>query len=138
MNIKEVAELFDLTTATIRYWEDTAIIPPIRRNSSGYRDFSTGNLNWIYLVKSLRRAGVTIESLQQFAALAQEPRTPEQQAAQKAVLHHQLTEVENSLSALTETRDLLRYKIDSYDDHVAKFVSGEWDEDTSEELWKKD
>ncbi|MQW23277.1 MULTISPECIES: MerR family transcriptional regulator [unclassified Lactococcus] len=137
MNIKEVSELFDLSPATIRYYEEAKIIPPITRNLSGYRSFTDRDLNWIYLVKSLRRANVSIESLKTFASYGTKERTPENQMAQKEILAKQLQEVEDQLEEATLTRDLLKFKLDTYDDHIAKFVSGEWDDNHVEKLWEK-
>lgn len=71
MNIKKVADMFDLTIDTLRYYERVGVIPPVPRNSSGYRDYSTNDLNWVYLAKSLRNAGLSVESLIEFAQLAQ-------------------------------------------------------------------
>jgi hypothetical protein len=38
MKIKEAAEMFELTIDTLRYYERIEIIPPIKRDSSGYRE----------------------------------------------------------------------------------------------------
>lgn len=137
MNIKEVSELFDLSPATIRYYEEAKIIPPIIRNISGYRSFTDRDLNWIYLVKSLRRVNVSIESLKTFASYGTKERTPKNQMAPKEILAKQLQEVEDQLEEAMLTRDLLKFKLDTYDDHIAKFVSGEWDDNHVEKLWEK-
>lgn len=134
MNSKEAAEMFGLTTDTIRYYERVGVIPPIERDKNGYRVYTTRDLNWIYLAKSLRHAGVSIESLIEFATLAQLEGNVEQ--AQKQILQDQLQEINEKLGEMTKTRDLLQYKIDTYDEHIAKFKSGEITTDNLEELWK--
>ncbi len=63
MNIKKAAEMFALSTDTLRYYERVGVIPPVHRNSSGYREYNTNDLNWIYLAKNLRNAGLSVESL---------------------------------------------------------------------------
>lgn len=135
MNIKETADMFGLTVDTIRYYEKIKVIPPITRDKRGYRTFTKRDLNWIFLVKSLRNAGVSIESLIEFAALSQ--LNGEERLAQKDILRKQLDELDEKLAALQKTRDLLAYKIDTYDDHIAKFNNGEVSEEKIEELWKK-
>lgn len=134
MNSKEAAEMFDLTTDTVRYYERVGVIPPIKRDKNGYRVFTARDLNWIYLAKSLRQAGVSIESLIEFATLSQLGGNVED--AQKQILHDQLQEITDKLEKMTKTRDLLQYKIDTYDEHIAKFKSGEVTSDNVEELWK--
>ncbi|MEG0628522.1 MAG: MerR family DNA-binding transcriptional regulator, partial [Enterococcus sp.] len=41
MNIKKAAEMFDLTPDTLRYYERVGVIPPVHRNESGYREYTT-------------------------------------------------------------------------------------------------
>ncbi|MEI5994285.1 MerR family transcriptional regulator [Candidatus Enterococcus mansonii] len=134
MNSKEAAEMFGLTTDTVRYYERVGVIPPIKRDKNGYRVYTTRDLNWIYLAKSLRHAGVSIESLIEFATLSQLGGDVEQ--AQKQILQDQLQEITGKLEEMTKTRDLLQYKIDTYDEHIAKFKSGEVTSENVEELWK--
>lgn len=134
MNSKQVAEMFDLTTDTIRYYERVGVIPAIKRDKNGYRVYTKRDLNWIFLAKSLRRAGVSIESLIEFATLAQLDGNVEE--AQKQILKDQLQEIEKKLLEMAKTKELLQYKIETYDDHIAKFKTGELTDDTVEELWQ--
>ncbi|MGX7263442.1 MerR family transcriptional regulator [Enterococcus crotali] len=134
MNSKEAAEMFGLTTDTVRYYERVGVIPPIKRDKNGYRIYTTRDLNWIYLAKSLRHAGVSIESLIEFATLSQLGGNVEN--AQKQILQDQLQEITGKLEEMTKTRDLLQYKIDTYDEHIAKFKSGELTSENVEELWR--
>lgn len=138
MNIKQAAEMFGLTVDTLRYYERVGVIPPVHRNESGYRDYKTSNLNWVYLVKSLRNAGVSVESLIEFATLAQLRETENVEAAQKQVLIDQLKELDEKLAEMKQVRDLLVYKIDTYDSHIAQFKTGELTADNIEKLWERD
>ena len=134
MNSKEVAQLFDLPIDTIRYYERVGVIPPITRDKNGYRIYAKRDLNWIFLAKSLRKAGLSIESLIEFATLAQS-KEGHVRAAQKQILQDQLTEINAKLEEMVRARDLLEYKIETFDDHVAKINAGEMNDDEVEELW---
>lgn len=133
MNIKEVADMFDLTVDTIRYYERIGVIPPITCGEKGYRVFTKRDLNWVFLVKNLRKAGLSIESLVEFATLSQ--LEGDERLAQKDILREQLKELDVKLEEMHKTRDLLAYKIDTYDEHIAKFNAGEMTEDNIDELW---
>ena len=133
MKSKKVAEMIGLSTDTLRYYEREGVIPPINRDENGYRNYTTGDLNWVFLAKSLRRAGLSVESIIEFATLAQ--MDGDVTKAQKQLLQDQLQEIEEKLKEMNEVRDLLQYKIDTYDEHLAQFQSGELTEDTVEELW---
>ncbi|EDO1120965.1 MerR family transcriptional regulator [Listeria monocytogenes] len=138
MNIKQAADMFGLTVDTLRYYERVGVIPPVHRNESGYRDYKTSDLNWVYLVKNLRNAGLSVESLIEFATLAQLRETQNVEAAQKQVLVDQLKELDEKLAEMKKVRELLLYKIDSYDSHIAQFKAGELKADNVEKLWERD
>ncbi|MBO0424896.1 MULTISPECIES: MerR family transcriptional regulator [unclassified Enterococcus] len=137
MNIKKAAEMFDLSVDTLRYYERVGVIPPVQRNESGYRVYTTNYLNWIYLAKHLRNAGLSIESLIEFAQLAQVRESQNVETAQKQILADQLEELEKKLAAMQEVRDLLIYKIETYDEHIAKFRAGNMPPDKVEKLWER-
>lgn len=137
MNIKKAAEMFDLSIDTLRYYERVGVIPPVHRNTSGYRDYTTNDLNWIYLAKSLRHAGLSVESLIEFAQLAQLRETENVEEAQKQILSDQLEELDKKIAELHEVRELLVYKIETYDEHIAKFKAGEMGPDKVEKLWER-
>lgn len=136
MNIKQAAEMFDLTVDTLRYYERVGVIPPVSRNKSGYRDYTNRDLNWVYLVKRLREAGLSVESLIEFATLAQLREKEDVEEAQKQILRDQLQEIEEKLVEMNKVRDLLAYKIETYDEHIAKFKTGEMNDDNVDKLWE--
>ena len=136
MNSKQVAELFNLSIDTLRYYERIGVIPPVTRDKNGYRNYQTNDLNWIFLAKSLRSAGLSIESLIEFATLAKNSEFQDIADKQKQILITQLDEVDKNINEMKKTRALLQYKIDTYDDHIAKFKSGEWTEENVEKLWE--
>ena len=137
MNIKKAADMFELTVDTLRYYERVGVIPPVHRNNSNYRDYTTNDLNWIYLVKNLRKAGLSIESLIEFSMLAQLREKQNVEEAQKRVLGDQLQQLDNKIAEMSEVRDLLEYKINTYDEHIRKFKAGEVDPENIEKLWER-
>ncbi|KWX71452.1 MerR family transcriptional regulator [Paenibacillus jilunlii] len=69
MNITQVAKLFDLSAATLRYYESIGLFPPINRNKSGVRDYNEEDIKWIDFVKCMRESGLTIEALIEYKSL---------------------------------------------------------------------
>ncbi|MCG7338842.1 MerR family transcriptional regulator [Staphylococcus sp. ACRSN] len=137
MKTKEVVKLMEISQDTLRYYEKVGVIPPVTRDKNGYRDYKDNDLNWVYLVKHLRRAGVSIESLVEFCRLGQLPKDQYIQNQQKQVLNNQLDELNEKLETVLNARDLLQYKIENYDNHIAKIEAGEVDEENIERLWEK-
>ncbi|EAC4064882.1 MerR family transcriptional regulator [Listeria monocytogenes] len=137
MNIKKAAEMFDLSVDTLRYYERVGVIPPVHRNKSGYREYSTNDLNWIYLAKNLRNAGLSVESLIEFTNLAQLRGKQDVEESQKQILFDQLEELDQKITEIQEVRELLLYKIETYDEHIAKFKTGELSTEKVEKLWER-
>lgn len=133
MNRKEVSEIIGLSADTLRYYERIGVIPPIKRDKNGYRAYRPNDLNWLFLTKCLRNAGLSIEALIEFSKLNQQG---ENEPAQKAILEDQLEVLNQKMAEMKRTRDLLQHKIDTFEDHTAKFKTGEMDVDHVEELWK--
>ena len=128
--------MFDLSVDTLRYYERVGAIPPAQRNKSGYRDYTTKDLNWIYLVKNLRNAGLSIKSLIEFAHQSQLRESQNVETAQKQILSKQLKEIDQKIVKMQKARDLLLYKIKTYDEHLAKFKTGA--SDKVEKLWERE
>ena len=45
-------------------------------------------------------------------------------------------EIDEKIDEINKTRELLQYKIDTYDEHIALFEAGKLSDDQVEELWK--
>lgn len=92
MNIAQVSEKFDITKETLRYWERSGLLPTIPRNESGYRDYEEHELNWIFFIQAMRKAGVSIEALVEFVELYR--LKTDTRAAQKQLLVEQRDKLE--------------------------------------------
>lgn len=137
MKTKEVVELMEVSQDTLRYYEKVGVIPRVSRDKNGYRLYNDNDLNWIYLAKHLRRAGVSIDSLVDFCRLGQKPKNENVQNQQKQILNSQLAELNETLEKVMNARDLLQYKIDNYDNHIAKINSGNQNDEQTEKLWER-
>lgn len=136
MNSKKVADMFGLSVDTLRYYERIGVIPPVNRDENGYRNYQTHDLNWVFLAKSLRSAGLPIESLIEFTALAGLSGTQNVAEAQKLILNNQLQEMDKKMAEMKKIRAILQYKVDTYDEHLDKFKSGELTLENVEKLWE--
>ena len=84
MTIAEVSKKYDISSDTLRYYERVGLIPPVPRTSGGIRDYDEASCGWIELMKCLRAAGVQIEALVEYTALAQQG--DDTQAQRKMIL----------------------------------------------------
>ena len=116
MTITEISQRFGITTDTIRYYERIKLIPPIKRNSNGIRNFTEEDCNWVYFIKQLRSAGISIETLVEYVSLFQEGISTV--GARKELLIEQLRIVENRMKEIQETYERLKLKVDGYEERI--------------------
>ena len=68
--IREAAGKTGLSQTTVRYYERTGLVPPVRRDRSGYRRYTEDDLEWLIFVTRLRATGMPIASIATFVELA--------------------------------------------------------------------
>ncbi|AVL00056.1 MerR family transcriptional regulator [Pediococcus inopinatus] len=119
MNINGVSKKFELTKDTLRYWERLGLLPEIKRNESGYREYSEHDMNWVFYIKALRKAGMSIEALIEFVKLYREGSQTEQ--TRKSLLMDQRQELKEKRAEIDKTIKYLDYKIVNFEDHTLNY-----------------
>ncbi|MGM0168435.1 hypothetical protein IGI39_004190 [Enterococcus sp. AZ135] len=113
MNISEVALQFEMTPATIRYYEKQGLIPPITRNASGVREFQEEDLNWVEFIKRMRDSGLSIDSLAKYSELYQQGDAT--LVARKQILIDEYQKLLKKQQMINETVERLEKKLENYD-----------------------
>ncbi|MBO0459479.1 MerR family transcriptional regulator [Enterococcus hulanensis] len=113
MNISEVAAKFEMTPATIRYYEKQGLMPPITRNASGVRDFQEEDLNWVEFIKCMRDSGLSIDSLAQYSKLYQQGDST--LIERKKILIDEYQKLLEKQRLINGTVARLETKLDNYD-----------------------
>lgn len=115
MKIAQAAKQVELSAATLRYYESIGLIPPVKRDESGIRDYDEDDVNWIQFIKCMRNAGLSIEALIEYTALfiegadhTIEPR--------KNILINERKRLTEKQREIDETIKRLNRKIEDYED----------------------
>lgn len=112
MRIAEVAQQFDITPDTLRYYERIGLLPRIKRTASGVRDYSEADCGRIEFIKCMRGANVSIEALQEYMRLLDEGDATI--AERKAILEEQRNIAQARIAEMQAGLDRLNHKIDNY------------------------
>lgn len=116
MTIAEVVEKCGLSADTLRYYERVGLIPPIKRDKSGNRDYTEDDCRWIEFVKCMRKAGLPIEVLIEYVSLfLQGDETLE---ARKKLLIEQRNQLAARIENMQRTLERLDYKIERYEQRI--------------------
>ena len=114
--MKEVTEKTNLTADTIRYYEKIGIIPPILRKENGLRDFQAYDLEWLFFIKQLRAAGLSIETLQSYKNLVLEG---DETIAERIELLSKTSDfIAEKQAELAKAQEMLKVKINFYQEKV--------------------
>lgn len=118
MTISEVSKKYDITADTLRYYERIGLIPPVPRNKRGIRDYDELSLSWIKLMKCMRKSGVQIEALIEYAALFKQGDATLD--ARKNLLIEQRSRLLERMEDMQAALEKLNGKIDMYEQGLMK------------------
>jgi len=116
LNIKEASSTTGVSADTIRYYERIGLIMPIER-VNGIRKFNERNINQINFAKTMREAGLSIETLKDYVTLVFED-DPTTIPARKNLLGEAINTLNEKVKEVVDARDYLQWKIDNYDSHM--------------------
>lgn len=118
MNIKKVSEQTGISADTIRYYERIGLLPRIKRNKSGVRDFSDQDIATLEFIRCFRKAGMSVESLIEYISLVEEGEGTEK--ARMALLEEQRDKLAERIAELQSAHDRLNHKIENYQNIILK------------------
>jgi len=64
--IREISEMFQLPTSTLRYYEDMGILTSVKRNASGQRIYEDCHISRLRTICCFKNAGMSISQLKEF------------------------------------------------------------------------
>ncbi|WP_314068064.1 MerR family transcriptional regulator [uncultured Vagococcus sp.] len=116
MNISSVSKETGVSADTIRYYERIGLIPSVKRNVSGVREFTDEDVRWISFSRQMRHAGMSIEALIEYLSLFREG--DETVPARIDLLKEQEAVLQEKVDLMQEALERLRFKIDNYGSHM--------------------
>ena len=64
--IREISEMFELPSSTLRYYESEGLLPEVPKSSSGQRIYSDEHVERLKCINCFKRTGMTIPKLRKF------------------------------------------------------------------------
>lgn len=125
MTIKEVAEKYDISADTLRYYERVGMIPKVTRRPNGIRDYQESDQGWVELAICMRSAGLPIEVMIEYVKLYKEGDNTI--PARLELLQEQMNALKEQKAQIESTVERLAYKISKYEEAMETGVLV-WDE----------
>ncbi|MEC0125614.1 MerR family transcriptional regulator [Paenibacillus pabuli] len=111
-SIREAAALTGLTEDTIRYYEKVGLLPYAERKTNGHRQYSKDHILGIIFLTRLKATGMTIEQMKYYRELSEQG--PETLSARYAILEEHQRKIQQEISRLNETSEIIAYKLQHY------------------------
>ena len=105
MNISDVAKNTGLTSKTIRFYEERALITAPIRSDNGYRHYSARHVEELTLLRQARQVGFNLDECRELVALFNDP--ARHSADVKARTLQKVAEIDRHISELGEMRQRL-------------------------------
>lgn len=90
--IGEVAAAVDLSLRTIRYYEETGLVPPSGRSAGGFRLYVDADIERLRFVKALKPFDLTIDEMRALLTARDRIAAPDVTVREKRELAEQLAE----------------------------------------------
>jgi MerR family transcriptional regulator, aldehyde-responsive regulator len=116
--IREFSQKVNLSPFTLRYYEKEGLMPNSQRSPNSHRIYTDADAGWISFVCCLRSTGMSIIDIKRYVDLAvQGDKTVLQR---RQIILQQKQKVEEQLKELKKNLKLINFKINYYDELIAK------------------
>ncbi|HEX5881026.1 MAG TPA: MerR family DNA-binding protein [Actinomycetota bacterium] len=103
MRIGELAAAAGTTTKTLRFYEETGLLQPAGRTSTGYRQYNPGAVGRLDFIRRGRAAGLTLAQIREILTVRDQGHAPCQHVEE--VLGERLTALDAQIADLQLLRD---------------------------------
>ena len=104
----EVAKRLGLSPHTIRFYGKEGLLDFVERDQNGNRIFKESDFERLFIIASLKRAGMTIKQIRTFTRLCDQGDSTIAQRLQ--IILDQRDAVEEQITELQDALDVLKYK----------------------------
>lgn len=102
-----------MSAHTLRYYERAGLLRPVGRNGSGHRTYSADDLAWIEVLTKLRRTGMPIRRMREYAELVWAGDGNEAERLSLLVAHRD--DVRARLAELEDCLGFIEHKVRIYE-----------------------
>ena len=118
LSIAEAAEASGLSVHTLRYYERTGLLEPVRRNGSGHRRYRAADLERITFLTRLRATGMPIREVRRYAELMKAGEATNEERL--ALLEAHRINVLVGLETTARNLELVEWKIRFYKERLGR------------------
>ncbi len=111
--IGEMAKQLGINASTLRYYDKEGLLPFVERSSGGIRMFQDTDFEWLKIIECLKKTGMHLTDIKRFITMAMQGDNTIDDRLQ--LILKQWENVRSQIAMLTETLQILEYKIWYYE-----------------------
>lgn len=128
--IKQMAQMFDVTEHTLRYYTDLGLLP-CERDGGNRRVFNEESINWMQGIKCLKGCGASMEDIKEYCRLCLLEESEEHLRARYRII---LKQREEAYKRMEEAKATAKY-MDEKVAHYEAILAGLAPDDTNPRNW---
>jgi DNA-binding transcriptional MerR regulator len=105
MRIGEAAAAAGMTTKTLRFYEDSGLLPAAKRSCNGYRDYTEDSVARLEFIRRGRAAGLALTKIREILGLRDAGEAP--CAHVQDLLSNQLADLDHQIAELIALRSVV-------------------------------
>lgn len=117
-SIGEAAKKMNISTATLRYYDQEGLIPFVQRTSGGARVFTDKDFRWLRLISCLKKAGMPLKDIRRYIEMTVQGKDTIEDRLQMFL--DQKEKIRQQMQQLQQTLDVVEYKCWYYETAIAQ------------------
>lgn len=113
-SIAEISDQTGLSYDTIRYYEKIGLMPIIKRNKNGQREYDKEDLSRIIFVTKLKRTNMPLKEIEKYMTLA----SAHDYESCYRILNEHKRQIESQINEMQEALSVMNFKITHYEDLI--------------------
>jgi MerR family transcriptional regulator, repressor of the yfmOP operon len=112
LQIGEVADMLQITTRTIRYYEEFGIMAPPQRLEGGMRIYGKEDITRLKFILKLKELGISLKEMQELADIYRSHKDTDRIMPRlQEILDHHIRKIDDKITKLSSLRqDIVGYR----------------------------
>ncbi len=121
--ISQLSEMLNINPKTIRFYEETGVIPKAQRNSSNYRIYTHNDFKRLSFVKKARELGLSIDNIKNIMSIRENGHLPGNQVI--SLLEKESLDLETKIKEMVIFKEKIDQCINNFKEKIDVCGSGE-------------
>ena len=117
-SIQQVSQMTNIPATTLRYYDKEGLLPFLKHNDAGYREFTEADLSGLQIVQCLKATGMSIAEIKQFFVWVAQGDASLEQRYQMFV--NRRAAVEKQIEELKKSLEVIAFKCRYYETAIAR------------------